>query len=87
MTQAIDNVTKKARLIASNLNVTLGGVKTVEYGQLEYGGPRLRRAIWFVPPTIEMNEKAEKSSSWNTYGIMENDVSETIIVVGEIQDE
>ncbi len=82
MTQAIDNVTKKAGLIASNLNVTLGGVKTVEYG-----GPRLRRAIWFVPPTIEMNEKAEKSSSWNTYGIMENDVSETIIVVGEIQDE
>jgi len=83
--KAISDASEKARIMAESLNIRLGRVKTVEYGELLYT-PRLRGSIRFVAPVIsEDRTKVKSSSAYQLLGISETEINEKIHVVWYIE--
>jgi uncharacterized protein YggE len=83
--KAIVDATGKAQVIAESLNVKLGSVKSVEYGELWFS-PRLRKFIRFTPPEInDEQNKVKASSAYKLLGISETEIAEKIHVVWYIE--
>lgn len=83
--KAISDASEKARIMGESLNIKLGRVKSVEYGDLFYS-PRLRGSIRFVAPVIsEDRTKVKSSSAYQLLGISETEINEKIHVIWYIE--
>ncbi len=82
---AIKSATQKATVIANGLNVKIGKVHTVEYGDLIYRP--IPRMVRFVPPRSESVHKDMKmdSSPWGMLGSNELEISEKIHIIWKIE--
>jgi len=83
--KTISDATEKAHIMAESLNVKLGNVKSVEYGDLYYA-PRMKGTIRFTVPINDENKNEVKaSSSYQLLGISETEITEKIHVVWYIE--
>lgn len=83
--KALMDATQKALLMAESLNVKLGSVKSVEYGDLLFA-PRLKSSIKFTAPVItEDNNKVKQSNAYHLLGISETELTEKIHVTWYIE--
>ncbi len=83
--KAISDATEKAHIMAASLNIKLGNVKSVEYGDLFFV-PRMKSSVRFTAPIInEENTKVKSSNAYQLLGISETEITEKIHVVWYIE--
>jgi uncharacterized protein YggE len=83
--KAIFDAKEKALIMAESLNIKLGQVKSVEYGDLAFL-PRLNSKIRFIAPIIkEQNSMVKQSNAYQLLGISETEIKEKIHVIWYIE--
>jgi uncharacterized protein len=82
---AIADATEKAQIIAESLNIKLGNVKAIEYGDLLFR-PLLKNTIRFTSPIIEEEQtKVHSTNAYHLLGISETEVAEKIHIIWYIE--
>jgi uncharacterized protein len=82
--KAILDARGKAEIMADALGVKLGGVKSVEYGELSFR-PDRKRSIRFIPPSEEERTMAKSTCSYMLLGYSEEDMAEKVHVTWYIE--